>query len=86
MVSFGALLSFLLLHASVVAHFMVQRKSRNWLRHLLAPALGFGIVAYVLWNAEIPAKIAGGAWMTAGLVVLFMLWRKGRPVTLPKLP
>ena len=86
MVSFGALLSFLLLHASVVAHFMVQRKSRNWLRHLLAPALGFGIVAYVLWNAEIPAKIAGGAWMAAGLAVLFVLWRKGRPVTLPKLP
>ena len=86
MVSFGAMLSFLLLHASVVAHFMVRRKSRNWMRHLLAPSLGFVIIAYVLWNAEIPAKIAGGSWMTAGLVVLFVLWRKGRAVALPKLP
>ena len=78
MVSFGALLGFLLLHASVIAHFVVRRKSRNWLRHLVLPAVGFVIIAYVLWNAEIPAKIAGGSWMAVGLASLFVLKRKGK--------
>ena len=59
MVSFGALLGFLLLHVSVVMHFVVREKSRDWLRHLLSPLVGFAIVAYVLWNAEANAKIAG---------------------------
>lgn len=86
MVSFGALLSFLLLHASVISHFIVGRRSRNWLRYLVAPAIGFLIIAYVLWNAEMPAKIAGGIWMTAGLVALVILWRKGRLPAAIKLP
>jgi amino acid transporter len=87
MVSFGALLSFLLLHASVISHFIIGRRSRNWLRYLAAPAIGFAIIAYVLWNAEMPAKIAGGLWMSAGLVALAIVWRKGRiPVAMEMPP
>ncbi len=75
MVSFGALISFLLLHLSVCVHFVGRGKGRNWLRHLVLPAIGFVIIAYVLWNAEVSAKIAGGLWIAVGLVVLFWLRR-----------
>jgi amino acid transporter len=83
MVSFGALLGFLLLHVSVVAHFVARGRSRDWLNHLVVPAIGFAIVAYVLWNAEANAKIAGAAWMIAGLALFLILKRLGRPVALP---
>ena len=69
MVSFGALMAFLLLQVSVVAHFIVRERSRNWLRYLVAPAIGFAIIAYVVFNAENNAKTAAAAWMAGGLVV-----------------
>lgn len=79
MVSFGALISFLLLHLSVCVHFVGRGKSRNWLRHLVLPAIGFVIIAYVLWNAKVSAKIAGGLWIAVGMVVLFWIRRNALP-------
>jgi amino acid transporter len=73
MVNFGALMGFLLLHLSVIAHFMIRRKSRRWIRHLLVPVIGFVIVAYVLTNAGTPAKIAGLCWLGAGAGALMFL-------------
>jgi amino acid transporter len=81
MVSFGALLGFLLLHVSVVAHFIWRQKSRAWLKHLVLPVIGFVVTAYVLWNAEANAKIAGTGWMAAGLalyITLRLLQRRPR--------
>jgi amino acid transporter len=79
MVSFGALLGFLMLQVSVVAHFIWRKKSRKWLQHLIAPAIGFAIIAYVLFNAEPNAKIAGGVWMTAGVIALIVFKLLRRP-------
>lgn len=84
MVSFGALVGFLLLHLSVMAHFLWHAKSRNWLRHLLAPGAGFLVIGTVLWNAEANAKIAGGGWLLIGLVVFLTLKALKRPVVLPE--
>ncbi len=70
MVNFGALTGFLLLHVSVIVQFMWRQRSGNWLRHLLAPAIGFAIIAYVLLNMAIQAKIAGALWLVAGIAVL----------------
>jgi amino acid transporter len=83
MVSFGALLGFLLLQVSVVAHFIWRGRSRKWLQHLVAPVIGFAIIFYVLVNAESNAKIAGVAWMAAGVVTFATLKRLKRPTTLP---
>lgn len=83
MVSFGALLGFLALHASVIGYFGWRTKSRNWLRHWIAPGIGFVIIAYVLWNAEPNAKIAGAAWLFAGGLVLLSL-RATRPADSPQ--
>ncbi len=82
MVSFGALLGFLLLQVSVIAHFIWREKSRDWLRYLVAPSIGFVIIAYVLVNAEVNAKIAGSAWMVAGLMMFAVLKRLRRPTNL----
>ena len=84
MVSFGALLGFLMLQVSVVAHFIVRSKSRNWPRHLVTPLVGFAIVAYVLVNAEPAAKIAGVSWMAAGVLAFAALKLTRRPTALPK--
>jgi amino acid transporter len=78
MVSFGALVGFLMLHASVVAQFLWREKSRDWLRHLVVPAIGFAIIAYVLWNAEENAKIAGVTWLAAGCAYYVGLATMGR--------
>jgi len=83
MVSFGALLGFLLLQVSVIAHFMWRERSRKWLRHLIAPIIGFLIIGYVLVNAEPNAKIAGAAWMVAGGAMFVILKRLRRPTSLP---
>jgi len=79
MVNFGALTGFLLLHLSVIAHFIIRQKSRRWIRHLLVPVIGFVIAAYVLFNAGTPAKIAGLCWLGVGAVaLLFLKFRAGR--------
>ncbi|HEX4295110.1 MAG TPA: hypothetical protein VHZ29_13335, partial [Rhizomicrobium sp.] len=83
MVSFGALIGFLMVHASVVAHFILRGKSRDWLRHLAMPAVGASVVLYVLFNAELNAKIAGGAWLAVGVAVLIWFRISGRSATLP---
>ncbi|MFZ1870238.1 MAG: hypothetical protein WAU49_17300, partial [Steroidobacteraceae bacterium] len=68
-VSFGALTACLFVHASVVKHFLWDRRSSNWVRHLLAPAIGFWVVAVVIWGMSDNAKIMGGCWMAVGLAV-----------------
>ena len=78
MVSFGALVGFLLVHVSVVAHFIWRGKSRDWLRHLISPVIGFAIVGYVLVNAEANAKIAGLCWLAVGVAVLVWFRLSGR--------
>ncbi|HYM18426.1 MAG TPA: APC family permease [Micropepsaceae bacterium] len=83
MVNFGALTGFLMLHASVIVHFVWRQRSRVWLRHLVAPLVGFTIVAYVLLNMAAPAKIAGLAWLAIGIAGLIGLKLTGRRATLP---
>jgi amino acid transporter len=70
MISFGALCGFILVHASVIAHFFVRQRSRRWLYHLAVPAIGLLILGYVLWNAERPAKLAGTMWLALGMASL----------------
>jgi amino acid transporter len=83
MVSFGALLGFLLLHLSVMAHFLWRQKSRDLLRHFAVPLIGLVIVGYVLWEAEAAAKIAGVCWLAAGAVFYAALRVMGRSTALP---
>src|SRR5271154_5313274 len=46
-VNFGALTAFVLLHLSVISHYFIKERSRDWLRHLLLPLAGLLIIVYV---------------------------------------
>ena len=74
LVNFGALFGFMLLHVSVVVHYVVKKKSRNWSLHLVVPVVGFLIIGYVLVNAAPEAKIGGVVWLVLGAGV-FLYYR-----------
>src|SRR3954453_24026121 len=80
LVNFGALTSFLLLHVSVVAYYGIKQHSRNVFLHWIAPVLGFGVIGFVLWNADASAKIGGVLWLGIGALVLLYYQRKGTGV------
>ncbi|MDX1890584.1 APC family permease [Mycolicibacterium sp. 050158] len=80
LVNFGALFGFCLLHLSVIWYYVVKQKSKNYLLHLLVPALGFVIIAYVLFNADTLAKIGGLVWLVIGAVVFAINVLRGQGV------
>jgi amino acid transporter len=82
LVNFGALFSFLMLHVSVVVYFLIKQRRRTFGIHLLAPAIGFGIIAFVLVNADVHAKLGGLVWLAIGVVVLIGLRLAGRSAEL----
>jgi amino acid transporter len=82
LVNFGALSAFLLLHVSVVVHFIVRRKSRNYWMHLAVPVIGFAILLYVVINAQVAAQTLGFIWLAIGIVLLVVLKATGREAEL----
>ena len=82
-VTFGALVGFLALHASVVIHFRGGARSGQLLRHLVAPLVGAAIVGYVLWNAGTSAKLGGLAWLGLGVCLAVYLKLRGRTLAIP---
>jgi amino acid transporter len=82
MVSFGALTGFLMLHISVIVHFILRQKSKDWLRHLVVPIVGIAIVGYVLVNMAVEAKIAGLTWLAIGALTAIGLNLTGRRVAM----
>ncbi|MEV1329499.1 APC family permease [Micromonospora costi] len=74
LINFGAMVAFLVLHVAVVVHHLIRGRSRNWLAHLVMPAVGFAILAYVVVNANIAAQRVGLAWLGLGVLVLAGLY------------
>jgi amino acid transporter len=72
-VNFGALTGFLLLHLSVINHYFFRQRSRDWLRHMLFPLLGFAVIAYVLYEMDNAAKILGACWIALGILYYLVL-------------
>lgn len=77
-VNFGALSGFLLLHASVIAHFGLREKSRDMLRHWLIPGCGIGVVLAVFTGMSALAVKLGVAWFAFGLVYGWVLKSRRR--------
>ncbi|MFF0387117.1 APC family permease [Kitasatospora sp. NPDC004615] len=78
LVNFGALTTFLVLHVAVVVHYLIRKRSKDYWRHLIAPLLGFAILAYVVVNANIAAQRLGFVWLLIGGIVLAGLMLTGR--------
>jgi amino acid transporter len=72
-VNFGALTGFLLLHVAVINHFLLRQRSDDWMRHLLFPAAGFLVIAYVLYEMDATAKILGACWLAMGLLYYLLI-------------
>ncbi|WP_179401880.1 APC family permease [Burkholderia guangdongensis] len=72
-VNFGALTGFLMLHASVVNHFIVRKKSTQYVQHLLFPVAGFAILAYVLYSMGRATWMLGLIWLAVGVVYYVVL-------------
>jgi hypothetical protein len=77
--------AFLVLHVSVVAHYVIRNRSRRWLPHLVVPVLGFAILLYVVINAKVAAQLLGVVWLAVGAIVLGGLYLAGRRPKLPDL-
>jgi amino acid transporter len=85
--NFGALIGFLLLHVTVIVHFVVRQGSRAYFKHLACPAIGFAILAYVLFSMAPSAWELGLSWLAGGLIILAISSvRKMRPMGLPPAP
>ncbi|HEU5470113.1 MAG TPA: APC family permease [Actinophytocola sp.] len=82
LVNFGALTAFLLLHASVIVHYLVRNRSRDYLRHLVVPVCGLVILGYVVIKANLAAQVVGLIWLGVGLVIMLGLLSSGRTPTL----
>ncbi|ETK30530.1 APC family permease [Microbispora sp. ATCC PTA-5024] len=82
LVNFGAMTAFLALHVSVVVHYVVRNGSRDWWRHLAAPAIGFLILLYVVINAKVAAQVLGFVWLAIGAIILAGSYLMGRRPTL----
>ncbi|HEV7652693.1 MAG TPA: APC family permease [Actinophytocola sp.] len=84
LVNFGALTAFVLLHVSVIVHYLVRRRSRDYLRHLVVPLCGIVILGYVVIEAKVAAQAVGLTWLAIGLVVMTVLLVTGRTPTLAR--
>lgn len=82
LVNFGALSAFLVLHLAVVNHFIRRQKSRDWLRHLVFPLIGFGILLFVVINAKIAAQVLALGWLGVGILVLIVFKIRNREPSL----
>ena len=82
-VNFGALTGFVLLHLSVIHHFLIRGRSGDWRRHLLVPLGGLIVIGFVLLEMDNAAKIMGGCWIAIGVVyfAVMSLWLR-RPAAL----
>lgn len=70
LVNFGAMSAFLVLHLSVINHFIRRQGSRQWLVHLVYPLIGFAILAFVVINAKVAAQRLAFVWFAVGVAVL----------------
>lgn len=72
-VNFGALSAFLFLHVSVINYFIIKKKSKDYVKHLILPIIGFLIIGYVWLNLDPLSKKLGFIWLGIGIVYLIIL-------------
>ncbi|RFP19236.1 MULTISPECIES: APC family permease [unclassified Duganella] len=65
-ISVGALVGFLFVHLSVLAHFG-RHGGRRWWAHVIVPLCGLSAVLTILINLNATALTVGGCWFVAGL-------------------
>ena len=72
-VNFGALIGFLILHISVINHYIIRQKSKKFIQHLVFPLFGLIIIGYVVYGMDRLAIEIGSVWLIIGAVYMFVL-------------
>ncbi|MCR8645009.1 APC family permease [Paenibacillus sp. N1-5-1-14] len=73
-ISFGALIGFLFVNLSVIAHYYIREKRRSGLdfvRYFLAPAIGGVFCVWLFVSLNISALLVGSAWLVLGGLYLY---------------
>lgn len=78
LVSFGALVAFVLVNLSVVVYFGLRQRSRRLVVHWFLPLLGVAVVGYVLLGVKPTAIMVGIGWVFVGLLLNVAVGAKGR--------
>lgn len=80
LVSFGALVGFILLNASVIWKFFIQdkegrekQKGKYLLKYLLCPLIGLAVTLWIFTNLGINAHLVGFLWLAVGFTYLFLV-------------
>jgi amino acid transporter len=71
MVTVGALVAFVFLHASVIGYYVVGKRTDSPVRHVLIPVAGALIVLVALVLASRLALIIGAIWFVIGFIIAF---------------
>ena len=79
-ISFGALVGFLMLHLAVLVHFQKHPAGRNVFLHRVVPVVGILTVLSILTGMHAAALQVGLVWILAGAVYGLYLRRRGRAV------
>jgi amino acid transporter len=82
MINMGAMVAFVILHISVIVHYVVRKRSGNLWSHLVVPLIGAGILIFVIINANILAQWVGGVWIGVGILILIGLYAVGNKPSL----
>lgn len=87
LVTFGALISFIVVHLSVLVRNVRkgERRIAGFVRSWLLPVIGIASLAYVIINQNVLATKFGLAWLACGVVILLVKWARGRPPSMPDL-
>ena len=73
LVSFGAIMGFILTNISVIARFWVRDKERSGaavIKYLIVPAIAAAVCIYLWLSLTATAKIVGFSWLALGVVFL----------------
>ncbi|WP_346354067.1 APC family permease [Azotosporobacter soli] len=71
LISFGALLGFIMVNIAVISHFYLRGKRRSpvdTIQYLLFPLTGAGLCLYFLLSLAYQAKVLGFAWLGLGIL------------------
>jgi len=82
LVSFGALVGFILLNGAVIWKFFIQdkagrdkQKGKYFFQYLVCPLIGLIVTLWIFTNLGINAHVVGFLWLLAGFVYLFCVTR-----------
>ena len=67
MLNFGAFIAFAGVNLAAFARYWLRSDERKW-HNFVLPLVGFAVCAYLWWSLRPIAKLAGGAWLLAGII------------------